>query len=76
MDISASLLRLAPLFLHPDELCYFVCRYGPDAGHSSMLLAGTARNVGLVYVDMAGIGRRALLRRAGIQFVKGRLSSQ
>jgi spartin len=66
----------APLFPHLDELCYFVSRYGPDAGHSSMLLAGTARNVGLVYVDLAGIGRRALLRRAGIQFVKGRLSSQ
>lgn len=53
-----------------------VCRYGPDAAHNSMLLAETARNIGLVYVDMAGIGRRALLKRAGIQFVKGRLSSE
>lgn len=40
-----------------------------------MLLAGTARNVGLVYVDMTGIGRRALLKLAGVPFVRGRLSN-
>jgi len=61
-------------FTNPNELFFFVCRYGPEAGHNSVLMAGTARNLGLVYVDMAGIGRRALLRRAGVQFVKGRLS--
>ncbi|GLB35503.1 putative senescence-associated protein [Lyophyllum shimeji] len=48
-------------------------KYGPDAKETSLLMAGTARNIGLVYVDMRGIGRRALLRRAGAQFVKGRL---
>ncbi|PPQ97954.1 hypothetical protein CVT26_003103 [Gymnopilus dilepis] len=51
-------------------------KYGPEAAHSSMLMTGTARNVGLVYVDMRGIGRRALLRRAGKEFVKARLGSK
>ncbi|KAF5386691.1 hypothetical protein D9615_001970 [Tricholomella constricta] len=50
-------------------------KYGPDAAESSLLMAGTARNVALVYVDMRGIGRRALLKRAGKQFVKARVSS-
>lgn len=40
-----------------------------------MLLTGTAKNVGLVYVDMTGMGRRALLKRAGRTFVKARFSS-
>jgi spartin len=53
----------------------FIRRYGPDARQTSMLLAGTARNIGLVYIDVAGIGRRALLKRAGAHFAKGRLSS-
>lgn len=48
-------------------------KYGAEAAESSLLMAGTARNVGLVYVDMQGIGRRALLRRAGMSFVKGRV---
>jgi len=51
-------------------------KYGAEAAESSLLMAGTARNVGLVYVDMSGIGRRALLRRAGMSFVKGRVQSK
>ncbi|KAG6850407.1 hypothetical protein H0H93_013632 [Arthromyces matolae] len=43
-------------------------KYGPEAAESSQLLTGTARNVGLVYVDMRGIGRRALLKSAGSTF--------
>ncbi|KAF8894779.1 hypothetical protein BD779DRAFT_1502872 [Infundibulicybe gibba] len=50
-------------------------KYGSEAAESSLLMAGTARNVGLVYVDMHGIGRRALLKRAGKQFVKARVQS-
>ena len=50
-------------------------RYGPQAEESSLYIAGTARNVGLVYIDMSGIGRRALLKRAGKTFLKARLSS-
>jgi spartin len=51
-------------------------KYGPEAAESSLLVAGTARNVGLVYVDMKGIGRRALLRKAGKGLVDGRLRSE
>lgn len=50
-------------------------KYGPEAAHSSLLMAGTARNVGLVYVDLRGVGRRALVRRAGRTFVKAQMSS-
>ncbi|KAJ7494493.1 hypothetical protein B0H11DRAFT_2004914 [Mycena galericulata] len=49
-------------------------KYGAEAGESSVLMAGTARNVALIYIDMRGIGRRALLRRVGKEFVKGRVS--
>lgn len=49
--------------------------YGPEAARSSLLVAGTARNVGLVYVDLRGVGRRALVRRAGRTFVKAKMSS-
>ncbi|KAJ7090411.1 hypothetical protein B0H15DRAFT_930516 [Mycena belliarum] len=49
-------------------------KYGKEAGESSVMLAGTARNVALVYIDLRGIGRRALLRRTGKEFVKGRVS--
>ncbi|KAL0959199.1 hypothetical protein HGRIS_014478 [Hohenbuehelia grisea] len=51
-------------------------KYGPAAAESSLLMAGSARNVGLVYVDMRGIGRRAILRRVGKEFVKGRMQSK
>ncbi|KAJ3539237.1 hypothetical protein NMY22_g4826 [Coprinellus aureogranulatus] len=50
-------------------------KYGEEAAHSSMMMANTARNVGLVYVDMRGVGRRALLKRAGKNFIKARFSS-
>lgn len=50
-------------------------KYGEEAAQSSLLMANTARNVGLVYVDVRGVGRRALLKRAGKNFVKARFSS-
>ncbi|KAJ2931349.1 hypothetical protein H1R20_g5721, partial [Candolleomyces eurysporus] len=50
-------------------------KYGPEAAESSVLMANTARNVGLVYVDLHGIGRRALLKRAGRTYIKSKLSS-
>jgi len=50
-------------------------KYGEEAAQSSLLMAGTARNVGLVYVDMRGIGRRALLKRTARTFVKSRVMS-
>ena len=38
-------------------------------------MAGTARNVGLVYVDLKGVGRRALVRRTGRTFLNVQMSS-
>lgn len=32
----------------------------------------TARNVVLVYVDMRGFARRALIRKTGVEFAKAR----
>jgi spartin len=34
----------------------------------------TARNVVLVYVDMRGFARRALLKKSGVEFVKARIA--
>ncbi|KAF8655845.1 hypothetical protein AX16_002929 [Volvariella volvacea WC 439] len=50
-------------------------KYGSEAKESSLLAAGTARNVGLVYIDLSGMGRRALLKRAGKQYIKANFSS-
>jgi spartin len=51
-------------------------KYGEEAAESSTLMANTARNVGLVYVDMRGIGRRALLKRVGKTYIKSKVSSR
>ncbi|KZT74158.1 hypothetical protein DAEQUDRAFT_807844 [Daedalea quercina L-15889] len=51
-------------------------RYGPDAARSTGLAAGTARNVVLVYVDVRGFARKALIKRAGREFVKGRAAAR
>ncbi|KAJ7063609.1 hypothetical protein C8F01DRAFT_1279563 [Mycena amicta] len=49
-------------------------KYGAEAAESSILMTGTARNVALVYIDLRGVGRRALLRKAGKEVIKGRLA--
>ncbi|EKM56059.1 uncharacterized protein PHACADRAFT_122209 [Phanerochaete carnosa HHB-10118-sp] len=48
-------------------------KYGPEAQRSTHLASHTARNIVLVYVDMRGFARRALLKRAGKEFVKARV---
>lgn len=48
-------------------------KYGPEAGHNTRLLMHTGRNVALVYIDMRGIGRRALVKKAGKEFVRSRV---
>ncbi|TFK60001.1 hypothetical protein BDN72DRAFT_850918 [Pluteus cervinus] len=50
-------------------------KYGTEVAESSRLMAGTARNIALVYVDIRGVGRRALLKKAGKQYVKAKVSS-
>ncbi|CUA71921.1 hypothetical protein RSOLAG22IIIB_09926 [Rhizoctonia solani] len=50
-------------------------RYGPEAGAHTRHFGETVRNVGVVYVDARGVGRRALIKRAGKRMIKGRLGS-
>ncbi|KAL6308714.1 hypothetical protein BKA93DRAFT_815336 [Sparassis latifolia] len=45
-------------------------KYGAAAAHSTTLAAHTARNVALVYIDMSGFARRALVRKAGTAWIK------
>ena len=45
-------------------------KYGPEAAKSTHLAAHTAKNVTLVYIDMRGLARKALIRRAGKHWVK------
>ena len=42
-----------------------VNRYGAEAEQSTNYLTGTAKNVVLVFIDVKGVGRRALIRNAG-----------
>jgi spartin len=38
-------------------------RWGPEAGEVSKHLGGGVKNVGLVYIDVTGVSRRAILKR-------------
>ncbi|KAH7928190.1 hypothetical protein BV22DRAFT_1005393 [Leucogyrophana mollusca] len=49
-------------------------KYGREAAQSAGLITGTGKNIVAVYIDMRGIGRRAIVKRAGKEFVKARLS--
>jgi spartin len=49
-------------------------KYGAEAARSAALLTGTAQNIAIVYIDMRGIGRKALLKRVGKEYVKGRIA--
>ncbi|KAH7890047.1 hypothetical protein F5I97DRAFT_1800789 [Phlebopus sp. FC_14] len=51
-------------------------KYGVDAARSAGFLTGATKNIVAVYIDMRGIGRRAIIKRAGKEFVKARLSSR
>ena len=44
--------------------------YGASAGRTTELATHTARNVTLVYIDMQGLARRALIKKAGKEWVK------
>ncbi|THU96322.1 hypothetical protein K435DRAFT_819454 [Dendrothele bispora CBS 962.96] len=50
-------------------------KYGAEAAQTSTYMTGTARNVALVYIDVRGMGRKALLKRAGKRYVKNKMSS-
>ncbi|KAF9265834.1 hypothetical protein L218DRAFT_120707 [Marasmius fiardii PR-910] len=48
-------------------------KYGPEAAQSSAAMAGTARNIGLVYVDLQGMGRKAIVKRVAKVYVKNKV---
>jgi len=48
-------------------------KYGAEAAESAGLLTGTAKNVVAVYIDMRGVGRRAIVKRVGKEVLKQRL---
>jgi len=50
-------------------------KYGPEAGHATALLGGSVRNVAVVYIDVRGVGRSALLKSTAKGFVKIKLKN-
>jgi spartin len=50
-------------------------KYGAEAGQATALLGGSVRNVAVVYIDVRGVGRRALLKSSAKGFVKARLKN-
>jgi len=49
-------------------------KYGAEAARSAGLITGATKNIVAVYIDMRGIGRRAIVKRAGKEFLKARMS--
>ncbi|KAI0320297.1 hypothetical protein OF83DRAFT_1239174 [Amylostereum chailletii] len=45
-------------------------KYGQEAGNNVRMATGTARNVTLVYVDVRGMGRRAIVKKAAKGWMK------
>ncbi|PHH86796.1 hypothetical protein CDD83_9743 [Cordyceps sp. RAO-2017] len=48
-------------------------RWGPEAGEVSRRLGGGVKNVGLVYIDVTGVSRRAVLKRVAAGMVVGKV---
>ncbi|WVF71404.1 hypothetical protein IAT40_006208 [Kwoniella sp. CBS 6097] len=48
-------------------------KYGPDAGQATALVGGSVKNVAVVYIDVAGVGRRAILKSTAKGVVRARL---
>ena len=48
-------------------------RYGPEAGEVAAQLAGGVKNVGLVYVDAAGVSRKAVIKSVAKGMVVGKM---
>lgn len=49
-------------------------RYGPDAESVAAKLAGGVKNVGLVYIDVTGVSRRAIIKSVAKGMVVGRVA--
>ncbi|KAK3319370.1 senescence-associated protein-domain-containing protein [Apodospora peruviana] len=50
-------------------------KWGPEAGDLSRNIGGGVKNVGLVYIDVTGVSRRAILKSVAKGMVVGRTSS-
>ncbi|KAK5109356.1 hypothetical protein LTR62_007126 [Meristemomyces frigidus] len=48
-------------------------RYGDEAGSIAVQLAGGVKNVGLVYIDVAGVSRRAVIKSVAKGMVVGKV---
>ncbi|KAK5991392.1 hypothetical protein PT974_09673 [Cladobotryum mycophilum] len=48
-------------------------RWGPEAGEVSKHLGGGVKNVGLVYIDVTGVSRRAILKSVAKGMVVGKV---
>ncbi|WVW84011.1 hypothetical protein I302_106037 [Kwoniella bestiolae CBS 10118] len=49
-------------------------KYGAEAGEATALVGGSVKNVAVVYIDVAGVGRRAVLKSTAKGFVKAKLA--
>ena len=72
MDTSESLTYL---FKCGGFLIKYHIRYGADAAQSASMMTGTAKNIGLVYIDMRGVGRKAIVKRVTKEYVKNHARS-
>ena len=50
-------------------------KYGADAGHATTLLGGSVRNVAVMYVDVRGVGRKAIVKRTAKGVWKAKMRS-
>ncbi|CDZ98371.1 Uncharacterized conserved protein [Phaffia rhodozyma] len=51
-------------------------KYGKQAGEASRLAAGSVVNVSAAFIDVKGIGRKALVKGAGKGFIKSRMHQE
>ncbi|KAG9039336.1 hypothetical protein FS837_000984 [Tulasnella sp. UAMH 9824] len=51
-------------------------KYGPEMGTAVTDVGQALTNVGVVYIDVRGVGRRALIKRAGKRVIKGKMGKR
>ncbi|KIO28151.1 hypothetical protein M407DRAFT_243121 [Tulasnella calospora MUT 4182] len=51
-------------------------KYGPEMGSTVTDIGQALTNVGVVYIDVRGVGRRALIKRAGKRVIKGKMGKR
>jgi spartin len=51
-------------------------KFGPEAGEITKNIAGGARNVGLVYIDVTGVSRKAIIKSVAKGMVVGKVKDK